>query len=91
MMAEEGDGMERHPDMTIEEIEQRWPDEWVLIEVTHMENYQAVAGRVIGHGSDQEIDYLVSQELALHQQHPDAETYLFWTGEPIPEDMVVVL
>jgi len=83
--------MEQYPEMTVEEIEQRWPDVWVLIEVTHIEDGQVVAGRVIGHGLDQEVDYLVNQELALHQQRPEAQTYLFWTGEPIPEDMVVVL
>ena len=83
--------MNEYPELTIEEIEKRWLDEWVLIEVTRMEDHQVVAGRVIGHGPDQEVDYLVSQELTLHQQRPEAETYLFWTSEPIPEDMVVVL
>jgi len=83
--------MEQYPEMTIEEIEQRWPDEWALIEVTCVKDHQVVARQVIGHGSDQEVDRLVSQELAFHQQQPEAETCLFWTGEPIPEDMVVVL
>jgi hypothetical protein len=91
MVAKEDNGMEQYPEMTIEEIEQRWPDEWVLIEVTCVKDYQVVAGQVIGHGSDQEVDRLVGQELAFHQQQPEAETFLFWTGEPIPEDMVVVL
>jgi hypothetical protein len=77
--------------MTIEEIEQRWPDEWVLIEIVRMENGQVAAGRVIGHGSDEEVDHLVGQELTWRQQRPEANTYLFWTGEPISEDMVVVL
>jgi len=78
-------------ELTIEEIEFRWPDKWVLVGVTRVEEHQVVAGRVLGYGSEQEVDRLVSQELALHQQHPETDTYLFWTGEPIPEDMVVVL
>jgi len=83
--------MEQYPEMTIEEIRHRWPDEWVLVEIARRDDHQMMAGWVVGHGSDQDVDSLVSQELALHQQHPEAETYLFWTGEPIPEDMVVVL
>lgn len=83
--------MDQYLELTIEEIKKRWPDEWVLIEVIRMENHQVTAGCVIGHGLDQEVDYLVSQELALHQQNPRVETYLFWSGEPIPQDMVVVL
>lgn len=83
--------MNQYPELTIEEITKRWPEQWVLIKVTRMEGHQVMAGWVIGHGSDQEVDYLVSQELALHQQRSGAETYLFWTGEPVPQDMVVVL
>lgn len=83
--------VEQRAEMTIEESEQHWPDEWVLIEVIRMENGQVAAGQVIGDGSDEEVDRLVSEELAWRQQRSEAETYLFWTGEPIPEDMVVVL
>ena len=90
-MAKGDNDMRQYRKMTIQEIEQRWSDKWVLVEIAHIKDGQVVAGWVIGHGSDQEIDHLVSQELALHQQRPEAETYLFWTGEPIPTDMVVVL
>ena len=83
--------MDQYLELPIDEIKRRWTDEWVLIEVTRIEAHQVMAGWVIGHGSDQEVDRLVREELALHQQRPGAETYLFWTGEPIPEDMVVVL
>ncbi len=83
--------MSKDIELTIEEIELRWPDKWVLVGVTRVKDHQVVAGRVLGHGSEREVDRLVSQELALHQQSPETNTYLFWTGEPIPEDMVVVL
>jgi hypothetical protein len=33
-------------ELTIEEIEFRWPDKWVLVGVTRVEDHQIVAGRV---------------------------------------------
>lgn len=90
-MAEKVVDIHKCPELTIEEIEKRWPDQWVLIAVTRLEDHQVTAGRVVGYGSDQEVDDLVHRELALYEQQPEVETYLFWTGEPIPEDMVVVL
>ena len=81
--------MEQYPEMTIEEIEQRWPDEWVLIEVTCMKDYQVVAGQVIEHGLDERV--LIRREKDFHYQHPTAETFIFWTGALIPEGVYVQL
>lgn len=79
----------KFPELTIEEIRKFWPNEWVLIEVTRVENHQAVAGRVIEHSPDEGV--LIRREQNFHRHHSSTETFLFWTGAVIPEGVYIQL
>jgi len=70
----------------IADIESLYPDEWLLFEVVEIdENNQPIRGRLLFHSPDR----------ALAEQkwlETDCEfTYLYFNGEPLPEDWVAVL
>ncbi len=76
----------------IKDIEAQYPDEWVLIEVAREDRYgRASHGVVLGHGGDSAHDGLAGQEIAFGKDHPQAQTFLFWTGKLIPEGVGVIL
>ena len=71
-------------------IRETFVDEWVAAEVTKVDRADMpLAGEVITHSPDkQEVYQAVKAYLA---QRPTARTFVFFTGEPIPEGVGVVL
>jgi hypothetical protein len=72
--------------MKIAAIRETFVDEWVAAEVTKVDKADVpLAGEVITHSPDkQEVYRVVKAYLA---QHPTARTYIFFTGNPIPEGL----
>jgi len=76
--------------MKIIAIRETFVDEWVAAEVTKVDKADVpLAGEVITHSPDkQEVYQAVKAYLA---QDPTARTFIFFTGEPIPEGVGVAL
>ena len=76
--------------MKIAAIREAFADEWVAAEVTKVDKADVpLAGEVITHSPDkQEVYQAVKAYLA---QRPTARTYIFFTGNPIPEGLGIVL
>jgi hypothetical protein len=70
----------------IAEEARRYKDEWVLFEVTELDEFdRPVKGRLLFHGASRE---------ELHREamkHQDVLDYAFFTGPIVPPGMVVVL
>jgi hypothetical protein len=76
--------------MTIAKMKETFLDEWVAAEVTKMDKANVpVAGEVVTHGPDKlEVYRTVKAYLA---QHPAARMFIFFTGQPIPESVEIML
>ena len=76
--------------MKIAAIRKTFVDEWVAAEVTKVDKADVpLAGEVITHSPDkQEVYQAVKTYLA---QRPTARTYIFFTGNPIPEGLGIAL
>ena len=76
--------------MKIANMRETFVDEWVAAEVTKMDQANVpVAGEVVTHGPDKrEVYRTVKAYLA---QHPAARMFVFFTGDPIPEGVEVML
>jgi len=76
--------------MKIAAIREAFADEWVATEVHKVDKADVpLAGQVITHSPDkQEVYQAVKAYLA---QCPTARTYIFFTGNPIPEGVGVAL
>ena len=77
--------------MTVAEIEQAYPDEWVLIEITReAKDHRRARGRLLAHSPDRaDLDEPYQR---FRADHPDTLVSEFFTGgEQIPEGVVVVL
>ena len=71
--------------MTLEEIRQQYPDEWVLIEFTELdEELKVIEGEVIAHSSNKEEIYQKLLELENEQ------VAIEFTGE-VPEEPAYLL
>lgn len=76
--------------LTLAEIKQRYPNEWVCLKVTGVgRNGYPLAGMVIAHHRDKAE--VMKAARAFRSQHPRAHGALFFTGELIPQGLVVVL
>ena len=76
--------------LSIAEIEQRFPDQWVLIEVTRADKIQGpIFGRVLAHSSHRQD--LVEANRAFCEQHPQKMAYVFFTGPVAPEGYTVIV
>lgn len=72
------------------EIEERFADEWVLMEITAWDEARHPSeGIVIAHSPDQ-YD-LVEPTREFHRRNPEAKMFTFYTGPLIPEGMVLIL
>jgi len=71
-------------------IREAYTDEWVAAEVLKVDKADVpLAGQVITHSPDkQEVYQAVKAYLA---RCPTARTYIFFTGDPIPEGLGVAL
>lgn len=80
---------ERDKELTLSEIEQRYPDQWVLVEETGWdEQGNPTQGLVQAHSVNRDDLYQSLQELKRRRK---AKTFIFYTGDKIPEDLTVLL
>jgi hypothetical protein len=78
------------PAHRIETIERLYPDQWVVVEVTRLSRTnQALAGRVLAHSPDE--DEITHEAVKAAEEHPAARLWTFYTGERIPEGVIVIL
>ena len=76
--------------LTIEELGNKYPDEWICIEVIKEgEDSQPTAGRLIAHGAEKKE--VIQAASRFRRQNPQARGYVFFTGELIPKGTVVIL
>ena len=76
--------------LTRAEIEQLYPDEWVLLEITRdAKDPLRVAGRLLTHSRDRHD--LVEAYQSFRADHPQGRVYRFFTGDIVPEGVVVIL
>jgi hypothetical protein len=76
--------------LRIAEIEQLYPDEWVLLEITRdAKEHRRIAGRLIAHGRDR--DELDEPYQRFRADHPQARVFQFFTGDIVPEGVAVIL
>ncbi|MGH2350392.1 MAG: hypothetical protein ACRDJN_02105 [Chloroflexota bacterium] len=74
----------------VAEIERRYPDEWVLLEITRdHKNHVKKVGRLLGHSRNR--DELDEPFNRFRAAHPNARTYEFYTGDIVPKGFVAVL
>jgi hypothetical protein len=75
---------------TVEKIEQQYPDEWVLVEVTKFHNnHGRIRGRLLAHDTDR--DRVHDTHMDFVAKHPEAMTYVFFTGDVVAPGVVAVL
>jgi len=76
-------------ELTKAEIEERYPDRWVLVEETAWnEQGNPVRGIVRAHSTSRED---LSAPLQKLHKRSGVKTFIFYTGEKIPEDLTIVL
>ena len=76
--------------MTIAAIRATFPDEWVAVAVTTVDNADVpVSGVVLTHSQEKAAVYQAMQ--VYRQHHPAVRLFIFFTGEPIPADVGVTL
>jgi hypothetical protein len=76
--------------MRVAEIEQLYPDEWVLLEITRdARHHHRIAGRLIAHSRDRHD--LVEAYQRFRADHPESRVFQFFTGDIVPEGVVVIL
>ena len=74
----------------IQEIEQRYPNEWVLIEVTKADKVRGpLLGRVLAHSHRRQD--LVETNRAFCEQNPRSMSYVFFAGPIAPEGYAVIV
>ena len=76
--------------LSVAEIERRYPDEWVLLEITEdHKNHQRVKGRLLAHSPNR--DDLDEPYRRLRAERPQAHTFEFYAGPLVRDDVVVIL
>lgn len=74
----------------IQEIEDLYPDEWVLVEETAWDEIaMPVRGRVLAHSSER--DALTPPIRCVVRQRPGVKLFSFYTGEKISGDVIPIL
>ena len=74
---------------TFAEIAHRYPDQWVLVEETAWDA-QGHPRRGIVHAASRQRAALYAPLQVCHQR-PQVTTFIFYTGDPIPTHLTVVL
>jgi hypothetical protein len=76
-------------EFTLAEIEQRYPQQWVLVEETAWNKHgDPLRGIVRAHGVHRSA---VSSLLQKLHRKGSVKTFVFYTGTVIPENVIVVL
>jgi len=73
----------------ISTIEREYPDQWVVVEVTRVNRgHRPVAGRLLARSADE--DEITRETIRAREECPEALLWTFYTGDPIPEGMIVI-
>ena len=84
-----GETVNIEKELALAEIEQHYPDQWVLVEETAWDKQgNPVRGIVRTHSVKRED---LSAFLKETHGRSGVKTFLFYTGDKIPEDLTVVL
>ena len=76
--------------LSIAAIEQRYPDEWVLVEVTEVDKIRGpLFGCVLYHSRNRRD--LVEVNRGFCERNPRKMTYVFFTGAVAPEGYTVIV
>ena len=75
--------------LQLEEIVQRYPNQWVLVEETAWDTHRHPTAGIIRAASVARGDLREPMRRCHHDR--SVTTFLFYTGEPIPTDLTVVL
>jgi hypothetical protein len=76
--------------LSIQEIEQRYQNEWVLVEVTKADKVRGpLFGRVLAHRHRRQD--LVELNRTFCEQNPRSMSYVFFAGPIAPEGHTVVV
>lgn len=79
----------KNPIFPLDQIREMFDDEWVLIEVTHFHAPgQPSKGRVLTH--DKNRMKIAKKTRKYHDANPDHMTHTLFSGNAIPEGVVVV-
>jgi hypothetical protein len=74
----------------IQTIERLYPEQWVVVEVTRASSSRGpLAGRVLAHSPTEEE--ITREAVKARKERPQAQLWTFYTGEPIPEGVTVIL
>jgi phage pi2 protein 07 len=77
-------------ELKIEAIREKYKDVWVVVDVTKHDKYQVPrAGKVLFYDPDKEK--VLDAGVNLHKKNPKISPYFFYTGNPFPEDVAVIL
>lgn len=77
-------------ELTMEEIERLYTEEWVLVEITEFDDHEdPLKGIVVAHDVDREA--IVEPGRQLHLQKPGVKSFTFFAGSIVPDDTVVVI
>ena len=72
--------------MTLEEMKQQYPNEWILIEFSELdENLDPIHGTVIAHAALHDVI------LAALEKHKGKQIAIKYTGEDLPVDFTYAL
>ncbi len=76
--------------LSIAEIEQRYPNEWVLVEVTKVDKIRGpLFGCVLVHSHNRRD--LVEINRGFCERNPRKMTYVFFAGPVVPEGYTVIV
>jgi hypothetical protein len=72
------------------EVERMYPNEWILLEITRdARDCRRVAGRLLAHSPDRSA--LDEPYERFRTAHPQGRVLEVFTGEIVPEDVVLIL
>jgi hypothetical protein len=74
-------------ELTLEEIEAQFPDEWILVDVTELDGGEPLRGVVMDHGPD---DKPLWDRMEREWDNMNCP-YLFFNGPIAPEGTIVIL
>ncbi len=76
--------------ITVAEVEQQYPDEWVLLEIVRdHKQHLKVVGRLIAHSPEREG--LLEPHKQYRAEHPNADLFTWFTGELVADKDVVIV
>ena len=89
-IAQELEIMKTEKEMTLEELEAKYTDEWVLVQETDWDE-QGNPTKALMVDHDANRANLVQSARALHLKNERVKTFTFYSGQKLPEGFVVVL